>query len=158
MVERTDQRTRTDAGDYEDLLDDGETTAETTADTTTTDAGGRLGGRLPSGRSALLTVVLTAGAMVAFATLLPFGSLAGLLGVFVAGFGFGALGSRQRYVTLAVAGAAAVGLATMLDFLVLSLVGVGLPLVAVGAAAGGLAAALGHYFGRDLRDGLTREV
>jgi len=46
----------------------------------------------------------------------------------------------------------------LLGNVVLALVGAGAPLVTVGIGGGVLAAVLGHYFGRDLRVGLTREV
>ncbi|MDG5776374.1 hypothetical protein VB773_07885 [Haloarculaceae archaeon H-GB2-1] len=167
MAERTDEPTRSGVEEYEDLLDDGPTTsrggremAAGESSTTAEPSGSRFGSRLrtPSLSSFLLTLALVVVGMVGTGTLVPFVPFTGLLGVFAAGFGLGALSDRQRYVSLAVAGALAVGVGTLFDYLVISLLGVGLPLVAVGAGAGAVAAVLGHYFGRDLRDGLTEEL
>jgi hypothetical protein len=89
----------------------------------------------------------------------PFlGGILGLLGIFAAGFLLGTLG-RRGYLELLVAGAATAGVGLLLDQFVLSIVAdLALPLAAVGATAGALAAVLGHYFGRDLRDGVTRSL
>jgi hypothetical protein len=86
------------------------------------------------------------------------GDLAGLLGISVAGFLLGVLG-RRGYLELLVAGAATAGVGLLLDQLVLSVVGgFAVPVAAVGATAGAIAAVLGHYFGLDLHDGLTRSL
>jgi hypothetical protein len=90
--------------------------------------------------------------------LLPLGGLGGLIGVALAGFGLGLFPGATRYVELALAGVVAGGVGAFLDHLVLTVVGVGLPLVAFGALSGGLAALVGHYFGNDLRRGLTRDL
>ena len=133
-------------------------------------SGGRLAGlrgrvgRLFSVRRFAVAFVLTLGAFL-LANAVPFvgaipllGSVAGLLGVFLAGFALGAAG-RRGYLELFVAGAATAGVGLLLDQLVLSVVGgFAVPLAAVGATAGAVAAVLGHYFGRDLRDGLTRSL
>jgi len=42
--------------------------------------------------------------------------------------------------------------------LLVSLAEFGVPVVALGAGASGLAGVLGHYFGRGLRSGLSKEV
>lgn len=86
------------------------------------------------------------------------GPVGDLLGIVAGTFLSGVATSRRHYVESGLAGLVAGGTATLLGNLALSLVGVGLPLVAVGAAAGGLAGLVGHYFGRDLRDGLTRDL
>lgn len=105
-----------------------------------------------------LGAFLLAGAVPLLGSVPVLGSLAGLLGVFAAGFLLGAIG-RGGYVELLVAGAATAGVGLLLDQLVLSFVGgFVVPVAAVGAAAGGVAAVLGHYFGRDLRSGLTRSL
>jgi len=86
------------------------------------------------------------------------GGFAGILGIFAGGFLLGTLG-RRSYLELLVAGAATAGVGLLLDQLALSVVGgSAVPVTAVGATAGAVAAVLGHYFGRDLRDGLTRSV
>jgi hypothetical protein len=118
----------------------------------------RIGGVF-SPRGFLLALALTLGAFLAASAVVPFvGGIAGLIGVFAAGFVLGVLG-RRGYLELFVAGAATAGVGLLLDQLVLSVVGgFALPLTAVGAAAGAVAAVVGHYFGRDLREGLTRSL
>lgn len=123
----------------------------------------RLGGVF-SPRGFLLAFVLTLGGFllgsaVPLVGAVPFlGSALGLLGIFAAGFLLGTLG-RRGYLELLLAGAATAGVALLLDQFVLSIVAdLALPLAAVGGTAGALAAVIGHYFGRDLRDGLTRSV
>jgi hypothetical protein len=89
---------------------------------------------------------------------LPFGIVGNLVGIFVAAFAYGTATSTRRYVEFGLSGGVIGGGMALLGNLALSLVGPGLPLVAVGFAAGALAGGLGHYFGRDLRDGLTRDL
>ncbi|MHB9287773.1 hypothetical protein ACKVMT_12135 [Halobacteriales archaeon Cl-PHB] len=103
----------------------------------------------------LLALVLSFVGLLIGGPLLPLG---GLVGVALAGFGVGLLTAGTRYVELALAGVVAGGLGAFLDHLVLTIVGVGMPLVAAGALTGGVAALVGHYFGNDLRRGLTRDV
>ncbi len=110
------------------------------------------------GLSTVATVAgfLLAGAVPVVGSLL--GGVAGLLGIGVAGFLLGTLG-RGRYLELALAGATTGAVSFFLDRLLLSVVGnFAVPLTLVGGGAGLLAAVLGLYFGRDLRDGLTRGV
>jgi hypothetical protein len=86
------------------------------------------------------------------------GAFGGLAGVFLVAFGFGLASERRHYVETGLAGAAAAGVGTFLDFLLWSVLGVGLALVALGAGAGFAIALLGHYLGRDLRVGLTADL
>lgn len=116
----------------------------------------------PSGifspRGFLVALVLTVGGFLVGGMVPLVGGLTGLLGIFAAGFVLGLLG-RRRYLELALAGAMTGGVGFLLGRLVLSVVaGFALPLTAVGATVGLFAAILGHYFGRDLNDGLTRDV
>ncbi|MFB6105335.1 MAG: hypothetical protein ABEJ70_00030 [Halobacteriaceae archaeon] len=116
--------------------------------------------RLFSPRAFLLALVACGvGVVVGSALPIPLlGGLGALLGVFAAGFVLG-LGRQPRYAEVAVAGALAAGAALLTDFLVLSLVGgFGGQLALVGAGAGLVVGVLGHYFGRDLRSGLTRDL
>ena len=84
---------------------------------------------------------------------------AGLLGVFLAAFVFGLLRARRRYLEATLAGGLTVGAAALLGYGVVGvLAGVGLPVGAVMGGVGAIVGAAGHYFGRDLRDGLTREL
>lgn len=127
----------------------------------------RLAGRLPgvslgvfSIRAFLVALVLAVGGALV-AGLVPFlsGALAAVLGVLVAGFGLGLLREQRAYTEVALAGAAFAGVATLLDFLLWSVVGgLGVPVTAIGFGAGVIAGVLGHYLGRDLRAGLTRDL
>lgn len=89
---------------------------------------------------------------------LPFGSLGDLAGLASGAFVHGALSSERRYAEAIVAGGTVALGATLVDHLVLTLFGLGLPVVTLGAFAGAVAGGLGYYFGRDLRDGLTRDL
>jgi hypothetical protein len=114
--------------------------------------------RLFSPKGFLLALVLTLGGFFLGGLVPVVGGVTGIVGVFLAGFLLGVAG-RKRYLELALAGAATGGVGLLLDRLVLSFLGdVALPLAGIGAAAGLLAAVVGHYVGRDLYDGLTREL
>jgi hypothetical protein len=126
---------------------------------------GRLGG-LFSPRVFLVALLLSVVAVVAggFVPLVPFvGRLAGL---FAVGFLVGVVGSERRYTEVGLAGALASGLGFVLStltaaffpFAVRLLAEYGVAIAGVGAGVGALAALVGHYVGRDLRDGLTREL
>ncbi|PSP89102.1 hypothetical protein BRC90_05525 [Halobacteriales archaeon QS_4_69_34] len=86
------------------------------------------------------------------------GAFGGLAGVFLVAFGFGLASERRHYVETGLAGTAAAGVGTFFDFLLWSVLGVGLAVVALGAGAGLVVALSGHYFGRDLRVGLTADL
>ncbi|ELZ29300.1 hypothetical protein C475_03749 [Halosimplex carlsbadense 2-9-1] len=120
-----------------------------------------LGISVPSLRSFLLAAVVVIGGMFVGSAVPFIGSVTGLVGLFLGAFLLGAMSGTRRYVPVAVAGAAAAVVATMMQG-VLTLTAVeslGLaPTAALGATTGILVAVVGHYFGRDLRDGLTREV
>lgn len=101
--------------------------------------------------------LVTVGWLVA-SFVLPLGALGGLLGVAMAGFTLGLSGPRY-YLEVALAGSIIAGLSAIMDHLVLSVfVGMAAPIGILGASSGALAAVVGNYFGRDLRDGLTREL
>ena len=50
------------------------------------------------------------------------------------------------------------GITAVVGNLTVTLLGPGIPIAAVGLVGGLFAGLLGHYFGRDLRDGLTRDL
>lgn len=157
-MQRTDER-ETGEVDVEHLLDDpGEESGERQSSGQSGLRDRLPSPRVPSPRSILLSAALVAAAFVVASFLLPFGVVGGLAGVVAAGFALGLVG-RGRYPELALAGAFVGGAGAVLGNLFLSLVGnVAVPMVAVGAGAGVGAAVLGHYLGRDLRAGLTREL
>jgi hypothetical protein len=120
----------------------------------------RLGGSL-SLRAFALALAVGVAAMVA-GTVVPLPGARFLL-LFAGTFGYGALAARSRYVECAVAGALAAGLGFVLSVvlggaLLPVLAGYGAELAGVGVTAGALVALAGHYFGRDLRGGLTRDL
>ncbi|WP_224449156.1 hypothetical protein [Haloprofundus salilacus] len=87
------------------------------------------------------------------------------LGLFAAAFVVGLVAERPRYVEVALAGALvgvfSVVLSTLGAFLPVAvnvLSEHGVELGSVGAAVGAFVTLVGHYFGRDLRDGVTREI
>ena len=106
---------------------------------------------------AFLGIVLAVGAVVTAGTLfLPLGGL--LVGTLAAAFAIGLLTSNRRYLEMALAGGTVGALTTLVDNAMLAVVGSGQTLLAVGAAVGLVSCVLGYYFGRDLRDGLSREI
>jgi hypothetical protein len=113
---------------------------------------------VPSARSVGVSFVVTVAFMLVVGSLVPLPA-SGLLGVFAGAFALGVASGEQRYLELVVSGAAAAGLSMVVGSLTLAaLAGLAVPLAAFGASGGVLAALLGHYFGRDLRDGLMRDV
>lgn len=127
--------------------------------------GERLGGLVrnplpspPSPRSFVLSLAVTVVFMFVGGQLVPLPA-SGLLGVFTGAFILGVVSARRRYLELGVSGAVAAGLSWVVGSITLAaLAGLAVPLAAFGAGSGAIAALLGHYFGRDLRDGLTRDV
>ncbi len=142
-----------------------------TADSEGTDkrSSGRSGGRL--GRVFSLRTFLVALALSLVALFLggaiPIIGFAGrFAGLFLVAFLLGAVGSRRRYLEVGLAGALASGLGFVVSavtsaffpFAVNLLAEYGVGIAGVGAGVGLLVSLAGHYFGRDLRDGLTRDL
>lgn len=124
-------------------------------------SGGWLRSRLGSvatTRSLLVAFVLTVAGMVGVGAVPFLGVVGELLGIAAAGFLYGVGSGSRRYVEMAIAGAVAGGGTALLGNLVVALVASGTTLVAAGFVGGALAGVVGHYFGRDLRDGLTRDL
>jgi len=135
--------------------------AGSAAETPEAGAGTRLRSRarsLFSTRGFGVGLVLSLGGAALAGSLVPLGFAGEPLGVFAGAFLYGLGTETRRYLELALAGALAGAGSALLGNVALSVLGVGLPLVAAGAVAGLAAGVTGHYFGRDLRDGLTREV
>ncbi|WP_255170345.1 DUF456 domain-containing protein [Natrononativus amylolyticus] len=149
----------------------GDATGDSAADTAeSTGLGARVRSRLPtrtgSSRRSLgyyfspkaflaLAGVLGVGLFVGD-LVVPFAG--GLLGALAVAFLVGLLTSRRRYLEVALAGVAAGGLSTLFSHPIPAVAGSWQAVFAVGAVVGIVAALAGYYFGRDLRDGLSREI
>lgn len=167
-MSRDRTRTRDSEGDR-----DGEFAAEFEIDTggttdrteTDTDTGGGLRSRASSRAKRLFSprlfvaaLLLSVGGLLAAGTFVPLPG-AGLIGVFVAAFLFGLAVDGRRYAEPAVAGGIAAGASTLLDFAVVAFLGgFGVSLAVLAGGLGAVVGGLGTYFGRDLRDGLTRDI
>lgn len=115
-------------------------------------------GALFSPRLFVAALLVTVGGLFAASTLVPLPG-AGLLGVFASAFLFGLAVSERRYAEVALAGAVAAAGSTLLDFAVVAFLGgLGVSLAALAGGLGAVVGAAGVYFGRDLRDGLTRDL
>lgn len=118
---------------------------------------GRTLGRVLSTRGLGVALVLTVLFSAVF-SLVPFvGLLGNLAGIAAAGFVYGLASGNSRYLELGVAGGVVGGLSAFLGNLLVISFGM-TALLGVGLLGGALAALLGHYFGRDFRDGLTRDL
>lgn len=125
----------------------------------------RLAG-LFSVRTFLVALVFSVVAVVAGGAVPLLGFVGRLVGLFVVAFAIGLLATDRHYVEVGLAGALASGLgfvvgtftSAFFPFAVRLLSEYGVAIAGVGAGVGALAALAGHYFGRDLRDGFTREV
>jgi hypothetical protein len=106
---------------------------------------------------AVALAVVAAGALLA-GQVLPAGVVGDLLGVLLGAFLYGIVSGTRRYVEVAVAGVVVGGLAGLLGTPGFSLASLGVPTAVFGGGAGALAAVAGHYLGRDLRNGLTRDL
>lgn len=142
-----------------------------------TSSGGRFSRFVPSVRlfsprdfavALLLSFVgVVAGGMFGGVIPLPLvGSVGGLVGLFVVAFAIGLVRSRRQYLEVGVAGALAATATFLLSTLSSAFLPVGVSVLqdygvtiaGVGVGAGLLVALVGHYFGRDLRAGLTKDV
>lgn len=102
-------------------------------------------------------VVVTAG--VALGNLVPLGPIGYALGVVGAAFLFGLVSPWRAYLEVGISGTVLGGImAVFANVTVAAATGRGVPIFAVGAGAGLLAALFGLYLGRDLRAGLTQKV
>lgn len=151
-----------------DLDDIGDTDETDRQDRDPDDGSGGLRSRLPSpslpslgivsARGLGLSLVACLAGFLAAGFLLPLGGVSGLLGLFAVGFLLGVVG-RRRYVELGLAGAASAAVGTLLSqFFIAAVADLAVPIAAVGGTAGLLVTVLGHYFGRDLRTGLTQSL
>lgn len=153
----------------DDEVEDDDRTPATADDASTSDSGGVLRGRfggLFAPRLFLVALVLSVVAVVVGGAVPVVGFLGRLAGLFAVAFALGVLTSGRHYLEVGLAGALASGLgfvvstftAVFFPFAVRLLSDYGIAIAGVGAGVGALAALLGHYFGRDLRDGLSRDL
>ena len=111
-----------------------------------------------SPRHFLFALALSGGGMIAANAFVPLPG-SGLLGVFLAAFVFGLVLEQRRYLEAVAAGGLVAGVSFLFDFLVFTFLGgLGVAPALLGAALGAVVGLAGTYFGRDLREGLTREV
>jgi len=123
-------------------------------------------GDLFSLKAFLLSTVLITVGVVGGGAIPLIGTLGSLGGLFAASFGIGLVSSERRYLETAVAGGGIIGVSFAASLLSTGVLPVGmrffreygLAFGAVGVVLGVVIGLLGHYFGRDLRDGLTQEI
>ena len=115
-------------------------------------------GDLFSPRVFLAALALTAVGVVLGGFVPLVGGLLGFVGVFLAAFVLGVASDRHHYPETGAASAVVASGWSVLGNFTLVAVGHGLPLIAASGGVGLVCGLLGHYFGRDLRDGLTREI
>jgi len=114
--------------------------------------------RVFSPRPFIAALLVTVAGLFAASTFVPIPG-SGLLGVFVGAFLFGLAVDERRYVETALAGGIAAAASTLLDFAVVAFLGgFGVSLAAIAGGLGAAVGVVGAYFGRDLRNGLTREI
>jgi len=165
--EATDDETASEADDAGSPADVSSTEAESTA------SSGGLRDRLPtpsgtlfSPRRFLVALALAVGGLVVGGAVPFVGIVTRYVGLFAATFGYGLVRADSAYTEVSAAGAVAAAVTLLLGTLstggfVLGadLVGqYGVALTGVGVGIGLLVALVGHYFGRDLREGLTQNV
>lgn len=150
------------------VVDDLETnvTTDATGDATT-GSGSRLGrftpsvstGDLFSPKAFFAFVLLLSSGLLVGNAVIPFAGLGGLVGAFGMAFLAGLITSKRRYLEVLTGGATAGGITGLLttDLTFAIAVSFSAPIL-VGAGVGLFASVLGYYFGRDLRDGLARDI
>jgi len=164
MAERTEERTRDADASGNDLGVDVGATESTdgdvavgksrTAEASTTDDGGSYF----SLRALLFAFGAVGGGMV-LGGLIPLVPATELVGVLLGGFVYGLLASERRYLEVGLAGGVSGGVVAVLSLLPQLAAGLNGPrLFAIAGGIGLVLALVGHYFGRDLRSGLTREL
>jgi len=139
------------------------------------DAGGLLSGRGFFSARAFLVLLVASVLGIVVGGSVPFvGGITRYVGLLVVAFAAGLVGSRRRYLEAGLAGALAAGLTfvvaaltSLLNPLGMGFLGqagvagagrLGLTVAGIGVGTGLLVSLAGYYFGRDLRDGLTRDV
>jgi hypothetical protein len=118
--------------------------------------------RLFSPRVFVLALALSVVGVVAGGAIPVVGVVGRFLGIAVAAFALAFLASGRRYAEAGVAGAVAAGAGFVLGALDATLLPVvadyGVQIAGIGTTTGFAAALVGHYLGRDLRAGLSRDL
>jgi VIT1/CCC1 family predicted Fe2+/Mn2+ transporter len=159
MSDRTVERTRDAEADTAGSTDTASTdpradTASGSAAETTEETGGSY-----FSLQALVVAFVAIGAGMTLGSLVPMIPFTAFAGIPVGAFLHGLLDSERRYAETAVAGGLLSGLAVATSLLPMLLAGLdGTRLFAIASSVGIVLALLGHYFGRDLRNGLTRDL
>lgn len=103
-------------------------------------------------------ILATAGG-AAGGVLIPIPILGSAVGLLAAGFLAGVATDRSSYLEVGLAsGIVGAVVSAVVGIPLLAVVGLGAPVFVVGAALTLVVGLLGHYLGRDLRSGLTRDV
>jgi len=129
------------------------------------DSSGRLGGRF-SAKALLVSLVAVAIGVGVGGAIPIVGGITSLAGVAAATFVLGILAGESRYLETGLAGGIVVGANFALSLLTSAALPIGIDFFqqyglafgGVGVVVGAALGLVGHYFGRDLRDGLTREI
>lgn len=157
---RTKERSGGEGTEGFDIDLDEDSEAEAAA-TTPSGIRGRVGSRaksLFSPRMFVAALLLSVFGIFVAGTFVPIPG-SGLLGVFLATFIFGLIVAESRYAEATLAGGIVMAGSAFLDLAVVAFLGgFGLPLALLGGGLGAVAGAVGNYFGRDLRQGLTRDI
>lgn len=158
-VDATLQNLDRGVGEFEPGVSRSDRRSSETATASTSRLGGlrRRAGRVFSTKPFAVQLVAALAGVFVVGDLVPVLPLAGFLGLFLTTALVGVLSDQPRFVEAATAGGASGALALFLGSMSLSVFTGGL-LPAVGAAVGASLALAGHYVGRDVRDGLTRDL
>lgn len=157
MSEGTVERTRDSDADVESADSTATSTPETATDSLTDEPEASTGSYF-SVRALIVAFVAIGGGMT-LGSLVPVVPFVAFAGIPVGAFLHGLLDRERRYAETAVASGLLAGLSVVTSLLPQVLAGLnGTRLFAITAAVGLVLGLVGHYFGRDLRDGLTRDL
>lgn len=87
--------------------------------------------------------------------MIPFGRI---LGLFAVAFLAGLVTEKRRYLEVTLAAGSVGAISSLVSHAIIAVAGSGQVVAAVGASFGVISCVLGYYFGRDLRDGLVRDI
>lgn len=122
--------------------------------------------RLPTIRSLFFVIALSAVGFITGGSVPIIGTIGQFIGLFITSFLIGAIGSEGRYAESAIGGGLVTGVLLILGtltsvftpFAVQFLSDYGIAIAGAGVGVGSIIAVVGHYFGRDLRSGLTKNI